>query len=63
MFVVNLLEEAGGGGTSIWVPVVILGWFLVMTMVGSLVSRRYPAVTDHPQDTHTGDNPSEFDRH
>ena len=65
MFVVNLLEEAGGEGTSVWVPVLVLGWFLVMTVVGSLVSRRN-AAGNHLPDTqagHSGDNPSEFDTH
>ena len=64
MFVVNLLEEAGGEATSIWVPVVILSWFVVMTVVGSLVSRRNPAGENTSQATgHSGENPSEFDTH
>lgn len=40
MFAVNLLEEAGSGSGSVWIPVVTLGWFLLMTIVGWQISRR-----------------------
>lgn len=66
MFAEILLEEASGKGTSIWIPVLILGWFLVMTIVGWQVSRRNVAAGAGSQDVHAahpGDNPSEFDTH
>jgi hypothetical protein len=65
MFSMNLLEEAGTSAGSIWVPILVLGWFLLMTIVGWQVSKRQPAETE-PQvvDTsHSGNNPSEFDTH
>ncbi len=50
---------------SIWVPVLILGWFLLMTLVGWQVSRRYAAENESPPAgvSHSEDNPSEFDLH
>ena len=66
MFTVKLLEEAGTGAGSIWIPVIVLGWFLLMTVVGWQVSRPNTAVGEAPQDTHAAhseENPSEFDTH
>ena len=66
MYAVNFLEEAGSGTTSVWIPVLVLGWFLAMTIVGWQVSRRNAAVGNSPQDTdasHPENNPSEFDNH
>lgn len=57
MFALHLVEEAGGEAVSIWIPIVILGWFLLMTLVGWQVSRRNAA------DSHPDPNPSEFDIH
>jgi hypothetical protein len=65
MVSVNLLEEAGMGIASVWIPVIVVGWFLLMTLVGWQVSRR-EAVGNSPRavDTaHSEDNPSEFDNH
>ena len=66
MFAVNLLEEAGSGAGSVWVPILVLGWFLLMTLVGWQVSRRNAPAGNGPQipDTaHSDSNPSEFDTH
>lgn len=66
MFSVNLLEEAAGGSGSIWIPVLVLGWFLLMTIVGWRVSRRTAPAGNGSQlaDTaHSDNNPSEFDTH
>ena len=66
MYSVYLLEETGSTSGSIWVPVIVLGWFVIMTLVGWQVSRRNPQVEIQSQDTehsHAGDNPSEFDNH
>ena len=66
MYAVNLLEEAGTGAGSIWIPVVVLGWFLVMTLVGWQVSHRNAAGPASPQDAPISDSdhpPSEFDHH
>jgi hypothetical protein len=65
MFSLNLLEEAGSSSGTIWVPILVLGWFLVMTLVGWQVSRR-KVVEIEPQPagaSHSEDNPSEFDSH
>jgi hypothetical protein len=66
MFSINLLEEAGSSSGSIWIPIVVLGWFLLMTIVGWQVSRRdgtteknLPAVDT----SHSESNPSELDHH
>jgi TRAP-type C4-dicarboxylate transport system permease small subunit len=60
MFSINLLEEAGTSAGSIWIPILVLGWFLVMTIVGWQVSRRNaPAAGPSP----SGSNPSELDHH
>ncbi len=66
MYAVSLLEEAGSGTGSIWVPILVLGWFLIMTIIGWQVSRRNPAVGNGPQEadtSHSESNPSEFDNH
>ena len=66
MFTVKLLEEAGTGAGSIWIPVIVLGWFLLMTVVGWQVSRQNTAVGEAPQDAHAAhseENPSEIDPH
>jgi len=66
MLALNLLEESGTGTGSIWIPVVILGWFLVMTFVGWLVSRRNTTAAIPPQNINASDPdlpPSEFDNH
>jgi hypothetical protein len=39
MFSINFLEEAAAGSTSVWIPFIGLGWFLLMTLVGWQVSR------------------------
>ncbi len=62
----NLLEATASGGTSIWVPVVVLGWFLLMTFIGWQVSRRYGPVGNPPptvDPSHSESNPSEFDNY
>ena len=64
MLAVNFLQETGTGAGSIWIPVVILGWFLAMTLVGWQVSRHDRTVAVPPQDIHASDSdlpPSEFD--
>jgi hypothetical protein len=67
MFAVNLVEEEGSGTGSAWLLVVVLGWFLLMTIVGWQVSRRNPLVGNGPEGTdvsHAESNPpSEFDHH
>lgn len=66
MFAVNLLEEAGSSAGSVWIPVIVLGWFLLMTIVGWQVSHRTATGGNEPQaaDTsHPKSNPSEFDQH
>ena len=65
MFSMHLLEETGASSGSIWVPILVLGWFLLMTIVGWQVSRRQPAGTEPPaaDTTHSDSNPSEFDTH
>jgi hypothetical protein len=65
MFSMHLLEEAGSSTGSPWVPILVLGWFLVMTIVGWQVSRRNAAGNDLPaaRTTHSENHPSEFDRH
>jgi hypothetical protein len=60
MFSMNLLEEAGSSSGSIWIPILVLGWFLVMTIVGWQVSRRNAPAAEP---SHSGGNPSEFDHH
>lgn len=66
MFSIHLLEESGSSSGSIWIPIVVLGWFLLMTIVGWQVSRRdgtkeknLPAA----EPSHSESNPSEFDHH
>jgi len=67
MFVVNLLEEAGSDTISIWIPIVVLGWFLLMTIVGWQVSHRNPAVGNGSQEADASHSesspPSEIDNH
>ncbi len=66
MLSVNFLEEAAGGSGSIWIPILVLGWFLLMTIVGWRVSRQTAPAGNGPQlaDTARSDNnPSEFDTH
>ncbi len=66
MQALRLLEETGSGSGSIWVPLLVLGWFVIMTLVGWQVSHRSPTVTESPQDTHDSHSenpPSEFDDH
>lgn len=63
MFAVGLLEQAATGHASIWVPVIVLGWFLLMTLVGWQVSRHTAAADLSPVDTSPESNPSEFDTH
>lgn len=65
MFSMNLLEETGASAGSIWVPILVLGWFLLMTIVGWQASRRQPAGSEPPaaDTTHSDSNPSEFDHH
>jgi hypothetical protein len=66
MFSIVLLEEAAAGPGSIWVRVLVLGWFLLMTLVGWQVSRgNAPSGngSQTPEAVHSDDNPSEFDTH
>jgi hypothetical protein len=65
MFALTLLEEAGSGPVSFWIPVIVLGWFLLMTLVGWQVSRRNAAGNDlqAADSSHAESNPSEFDTH
>jgi len=66
MFSMNLLDETGADSGSIWVPILVLGWFLLMTIVGWQVSRGNAPGGSAPQvpDTaHSDNNPSEFDTH
>jgi hypothetical protein len=65
MLSMTLLEETGAGPGSIWVPILVLGWFLLMTLVGWQASKRQNAGTESPaaDTTHSGSNPSEFDHH
>lgn len=64
MFAVNLLEEAGTGAGYVWIPVIVLGWFLLMTIVGWQVSRRNAGNGPQAADTSRSEsNPSEFDSH
>lgn len=66
MFAVAVLEEASAGQGSIWVPVIVLGWFLVMTVVGWQVSRRGATAANPEPEAHAAhfeDSPSEFDMH
>ena len=66
MFSINLLEETGAGSGSIWVPILVLGWFLLMTIVGWQVSRGNPPAgngSQIPDPAHSDSNPSEFDTH
>lgn len=60
MYAMNLLEEAGAGSGSIWIPIIGLGWFLIMTLVGWSVSRRANAAPG-PQEEHN--SPAEHDHH
>ena len=60
MYAVNLLEETAGSAGSTWIPVIVLGWFVLMTIVGWRVSRRNAAGTDAPLDAHAA--PSEDSR-
>ncbi len=49
-----------------WIPVIVLGWFLLMTLIGWQVSRRYGPVGNPPptvDTSHSDNNPSEFDTH
>jgi hypothetical protein len=59
MFSINFLEAAAAGGMSVWIPVIGLGWFLLMTLVGWQVSRH--TVSQPPAAAPFGNNPSEFD--
>jgi purine-cytosine permease-like protein len=66
MYSVNILGEAGASSGSIWIPILVLGWFVIMTVVGWQVSRRNMALGDRPPDvdqSHSESNPSEFDNH
>lgn len=66
MLSVYFLEEAAGGSGSVWIPILVLGWFLLMTTVGWRVSRRTALAGNGPQlaDTaHSDNNPSEFVTH
>ena len=66
MLSVYVIEEAAGGSGSIWVQVLVLGWFLLMTFVGWQVSRRNAHAGSGPEladPSHTDNNPSEFDTH
>jgi hypothetical protein len=66
MFSMQLLEEAGSSSGSIWLPILVLGWFLIMTLVGWQVSRRNAAGGNPPPNAHPSlpeSNPSEFDNH
>jgi hypothetical protein len=57
MFAEQLLEGAGASGGSFSVPVLILGWFVVMTLVGWQVSRQ--SGTARSKDSQNP--PSQFD--
>ncbi len=60
------LQEAASSGGSIWFPVLVLGWFVVMTIVGWQVSRRNGTAANNPpagDPSHSESNPSEFDTH
>ena len=66
MFSMNLLEETGSSYGSIWIPVIVLGWFVLMTIVGWQVSRRSAEVGNSElvaEPSHSESNPSEFDNH
>ena len=66
MFSVYFLEQAADGSGSIWIPILVLGWLLLMTLVGWQVSRGNAPAGSAPQvpdPAHSDNNPSEFDTH
>jgi len=63
MYSVSILEEVAVGSGSIWIPILVLGWFLLMTIVGWQVSRNAPAGNGSqiPDTADPDNNPSEYD--